>query len=227
MSLPVFLKMLLEHGRIRVPHCTPIEQAELRAARDPLVEFEAVYRQGLAWQPPAFDPEVAVWGAAVLYRICQCLVYREINVSQAVPEQMTPQVGPRTAAVHYSGDLVLRFLPDAWRLARALAPEDPLVLYLQRLAVVWPLSSIGISGLTGISVSEICQDRALLTLYLDRVVERNDLERLGDPLVADAMRAALGMFPELAPQVAARLKLPPQRSGDPAAVGAMESSAGI
>jgi hypothetical protein len=206
MSLPVFLNMLFDHGRIRVPICSPIPADELAEARRVLVEFESGYRLTLPGEPPEFLVETACWAAVVLYRACQCLVYRELDVPQTLPSLKVQVSGPRQPAHHYSSDVVLRFLPDAWRLSRDVARGDPLVQYLHELAGSWPLSSVGIADVNVLHLDEFAHDRSLLAVYTDRIVERQDRSRLAEPRVRAAIRTSIGMFPDLAPEMASALE---------------------
>jgi hypothetical protein len=74
---------------------------------------------------------------------------------------------------------------------------------LTELARRWPLSSVGVKGLEGLDVSSFVGDPALLQLYVDRIIERADQSRLTDPRVNEAVRTALGGYPELAPAIPA------------------------
>src|SRR5438046_2372899 len=85
MSLSSFLALLFEHGRVRVPEYGPISEEEISEARSALAEFEAGYRQTLPAESPEFLVETACWSAVVLYRVCQCQVYRELEVERALP----------------------------------------------------------------------------------------------------------------------------------------------
>lgn len=208
MSLPSFLSLLFEHGRIRVPEYAPIGEEEVAGARGVLVDFEPEYRRTLPGAAPEFLVETACWSAAVLYRTCQCLVYRELEVQHALPALKTPCSGSRLPAHHYSADVVLRFLPDAWRLARDVASADPLLKHLHELAGSWPLSSVGMPEVKVEHPDEFVEDRCLLRLYADRIIDRQDRSRLDDPRVRSAVDAAIGLFPELAPDMANSLRTP-------------------
>lgn len=213
MSLPSFLNMLFEHGRIRVPAFAPVAEAEFADAREVLAEFETGYRQALPGEPPEFLVETACWSAAVLYRSCQCLVYRELDVQQTLPPQTTPVPGPRQAAQHYSADVVLRFLPDAWRLSRDVARGDPLVKFLHELARSWPLSSVGMPEVEVVNLDEFADNRSLLALYADRILEREDHTRLADLRVRSAIQSSIGLFKELSPEIASELERPAPVNG--------------
>src|SRR5207253_2041538 len=143
--------------------------------------------------------------AVILYRACQCLVYRDLELHQALPEQKVRGPGARTPADHYSADVVLRFLPDVWRLSRDVASADPLVKYLQELAGLWPLSSIGMPDVQVAHLGEFLDDRCLVTLYADRILDRKDRSRLADPRARSAVQSAIGPFTDLAPEMSRHL----------------------
>ena len=110
--------MLFENGCVQVPPAGPMTPDELDEAQHVLIEFEREYRMSLAGVPPAFDVKIGCQAAVALYRICQCLVYRELDPQEALFEPQSDYPAATAAAAHYSADLALRFLPDAWRLAR-------------------------------------------------------------------------------------------------------------
>jgi len=205
MSLPTFLTRLFENGAVQVPQFAPISRRERDAACETLIEFESQYRLSLAGIPPSFDPEIACEAAQMLYRVCQCLVYRELEPKEVLPKA-TLIAGPAgVAAMHYSADLVLRFLPDVWRLAKDASERDPLVQCLSELAARWPLSSVGIPGLSACSIDGFAGDRSLLALYVDRIIERRDKTRLVDRRVRDVFLSVVGAHAELAPELAASI----------------------
>lgn len=202
MNLPSFLATLFENGCVQVPPAGPISPDELDDAQRVLVDFEREYRASLAGVPPAFDVKIGSEAALAMYRICQCLVYREL-MPQEVLSELPPGDGESTSpAAHYSADLVLRFLPDAWRLARDASENDPLVSYLLNLASRWPLSSVGIPKALVSSIDGFADDPSLLALYVDRIIESRDQARLGDGRVREALLSAVGAHVELAPELA-------------------------
>ena len=203
MNFPSFLTMLFENGCVQVPSAGPISPSEFEAAKNVLVEFEREYRLSLAGVPPAFDAKIGCETAVELYRICQCLVYRELMPQEVLPELQPDQRTATSAAAHYSADLTMRFLPDAWRLARDASENDPLVAYLLRLANRWPLSSVGIPKAETGSIDGFADNPSLLALYVDRIIERRDKTRLGDRRVREAFQRAVGAHIELAPELAA------------------------
>ena len=108
--------------------------------------------------------------------------------SRVPPERPPTDNGP---AVQYSVDVMMRFLPDLIRHASAVPREDPLMVTLYGWAADWPLSSVGVPldrPVDAAAVESIVSDRALLTLYVDRIVARKDLSRLSHPSVVEAIR---------------------------------------
>ena len=176
-----------------------ISQEELAEARKQLTEFERAWRETLPGAAPEFLIEPALWSVETIYRACQCLVYREWDAERALRCSTAAPRGTRTAALHYSVDLAMRFLPDVWRLARIVVEDDPFGSQLLELAREWPLSSVGIPGVSASSIDEIAQSECLLALYVDRILERKDRSRLDDPRVRSAAQTAIGLFKGLAP----------------------------
>lgn len=201
-ALSEFLNDLFNEGRVQLSRPTEISHAELQEADKVIVAFEQNYRRELPAIPPLLCLPASRWAATVFYRACQFAVFRDVGqeiISQtmAVP---CPEGDP--PAIHYSVDLTFRFLPDLFKLAKSASLDDPLLMQLMRLAVRWPLSSVGISGIDKIETYSWEKHPALLTLYVDRVIARSDVSRLSNPTVREAIQRALGVFPDLAPKMA-------------------------
>lgn len=201
MNLTSFLTALFESGCVQVPAGGETSAETLRAAEQILTDFEREYRCSLPGEPPTFNMAIACQAAEALYGICRCLVYRELDPEKVLSRPELDRA-ENTATAHYSADVVLRFLPDAWRLVRAASESDTLAPRLVALGRRWPLSSIGIPGVWPARIDAIAADPTLLALYVDRVIERGDKDRLGDTRVRQAVLEALGGHPELAPELA-------------------------
>ncbi|MCA8960861.1 MAG: hypothetical protein KDC38_10125 [Planctomycetes bacterium] len=203
MPVATFLRQLVDCGRVRVPSLTIGSDAS-RAAADvgalgpaaverlhaTLREIDGLARREFAGDPPSLDLPSARWAALTFYRACQFVVSREVD-----PPRIRKILGrapdfDRTAAIDYSVDLVLRYLPDLIAIARRESPEDPLVNELVALARGWPLSSIGVPGIESPPDERFATIRgceSLLTLYLDRLLVLDDASR-----VTAEIAAALG-----------------------------------
>lgn len=208
MTLANFITSLFDSGAVEVPPIAPWDEAELQAARDALVGGERIYRDSLAEGTPALEIEAALWGAQQFYRAAQRLTFR--NNAAAAPQQGPAERPPTDngPAVQYSVDVMMRFLPDLIRHASAVPREDPLMATLYGWAADWPLSSVGVPldrPVDDDAVASIVSDRSLLIMYIDRIVARKDLSRLSHPSVIEAIRAAIGIHADLAPEIQAAL----------------------
>ena len=195
------MQSLLDNGRVSVPR-DPTAPDDLPAA---VALLDNAARPELAFVAPALSVPAACWALQTLYRACQALVFREIDADDVRKALGDPCPVPTSPSVCYSVDLSLRYVPDLIALARGIAPDDPLVTALATLAKAWPLSSVGAPGNGDVDPSPFIDDPGLRQLYVDRIIERGDAARLAHPVVRDAMREAVGAYPDLAPKLAASL----------------------
>ncbi len=218
MSIESFLTAVRDGNPATVPPGAPVDGRDWAAAGEVIGTMDFVARTEMAYEAPRFIAEVARWAAERLYRACQFLVYREVEAAEVRDGCAAPCPAPAAAAgaiapdMCYSADLVLRYLPDVFALARGVAREDPLIDGLQSLARAWPLSSVGMPDLGELDVTAFIRHPGLRRLYADRIIERNDRSRLGDPAVVAAVREAIGGFPALAPSICAALAPTPGRA---------------
>ncbi|HEV3338956.1 MAG TPA: hypothetical protein VG125_01325 [Pirellulales bacterium] len=217
-SLRCFLSSLAETGRVQVAEPeAPLEQVQ-GEADELLAVYDRLARDQLAFAAPRFVPAVARWAAELMYRGCQLLVFRRLD-ARAVQTALSvtcPQ--PLSADAIYSADLLLRYLGDLLRMARAVADRDVLVAELLRLGGQWPLSSIGAAKIDPNqldlrAVDLVMADRCLRQLYIDRVITHRDLSRLDHRVVLDGVHEALGLYHELWPEAAARVHGDPEVRG--------------
>jgi len=205
MDLTAFLTQLGENGVAVVSG-----EAEVEGTVDEILRsWDAVQRANLAGEAPELIPEAAAWAAARLYRGCQALVCREMPPPDMQRMLREPCLHPSSPAVDYSVDLVFRFLPDLFTLARRVSRSDPLVEELLGLGQAWPLSSVGMEDIATVDASRLLAHPCLRQLYVDRILTTGDVSRLKDDAVRAAVKAALGAYPEMAPEVAAVLNSTP------------------
>lgn len=173
---------------------------------DVVREWDAAQRRELAFSAPELSLAAAEWAAVRLYRGCQALICRDVAPQDLQRFLAEPCPEPPGAVAAYSVDLVFRFLPDLVKLARRVERGDPLVVELLKLAHDWPLSSVGIAEIGDVDAAPLLAHPSLRQLYVDRIFTADDTARLNDPAVRQAARASLGIFPELAPAIAAALE---------------------
>lgn len=204
--LPDFTRCLIGGQRVHVREPQHLEQAEVDEAVVLIVEHERLYRRQLPGEPPAVDHGAAGWAIAAFYLASSLSVHRDAGAD--LIEELLPESGldRQQAEIHYSVDLVMRFLPDLLKLAKSAATDDPLVSRLHDWARNWPLSSVGVPGIGKVNPAVLRTSSTLMRLYVDRVLAAADLSRLDDPMVRQAAAAVVGDNPQLSPQVAAEIR---------------------
>lgn len=173
-----------------------------------LEEIDAHSRAELGLDCPPLNLEAGLWAARLLYQLCQFTVCRDLGEDRVVAGCRKPCPTGRGPEADWSVDLVLRHLPTLTRYASHLSQADPLVRELKTIATAWPLSSVGMAGLSGVTLESFIGHPALRRLYADRILAARDYSRLGDRRVDDLLRADLGLHRELAPDLMSRLEAP-------------------
>ena len=207
-----FLLHLTESGHVAVgpfglEATAPAGNGDGTAA---LREIDRRERLEFPGEAPALSLPAARWAAGTFHQACQLLVCRDVPAETVASALAVPCPQRRSPETHYSVDLVLRHLPDLLATARRLAAGDPLVNALCRLALAWPLSSVGAAGIEAGDLSEIdtfIAHRGLRQLYADRILRHNDPGRLRAPQARAAVLASLGhhagtLGPNFAPLLA-------------------------
>ncbi|MDB6112406.1 MAG: hypothetical protein JWR69_4156 [Pedosphaera sp.] len=205
MSLSHFLAALIESGRVTISLAFT-EEADAEAGAV-LQEMDRITRLNLAGKAPEFRPEAALWAARLLHHGCQFLAGRDVELAVISQVLQAPCPAPHSPATDYSADLTLQYLPDLIHTVRQVATGDPLLQELLGVAREWPLSSVGVAGLEKLDVRNFISDPALRQLYVDRILAREDASRLDGLPVDQAVREALGAFPELCRALATPLQI--------------------
>jgi hypothetical protein len=208
-----FLAALEESGRVRVPASPDASLFAASGEEGPDDDLDARLRAlagraraDLAHDPPALHLPAARWALRTLFAACQAFAHRAIPPEAIERALAAPCPAPASPSVALSVDLLFSVLPDLASLTRGLGDDDALRAGLLRLAREWPLSSVGVSGVAPpLALDAFIDDPSLRALYVDRILRRRDLTRLGAPPVDAALREALGGHPELCAEVAAAL----------------------
>jgi len=191
-----FLKDLLADGRVTVPEFSPLEDHDVAAGDQVIAEYERQNRLEMPGSAPRFVAATSRWAGIRFFRACQFVVHRDIGVETLIEELSVPYGEPVSPDVHYSVDLIFRFLPDVAKLTSGIAENDPLLDHLEGWARQWPLSSVGMPGVDDAQIRGFEDNASLMRLYADRIIARNDKLRLSHKGARHAVRAALGMFPD-------------------------------
>ena len=88
-----------------------------------------------------FAPATALAAARLVYAACWLLMSRLEEESQ-LEQMLVSPAPPRSPAEHLSADLVLRFLVQTHRRARAHNPSDKLTTLLADMLRRWPLTGV-------------------------------------------------------------------------------------
>jgi hypothetical protein len=193
MSLSTFIKDLLSTGEVVMMPKVMLFSKEDRA--DTMELLQTYYQEDrlhLPGNPPAFSEDAALWAAEYLYRAVQLTVVRELG-EEKIKRLLPPFFGHAHAGAIYSADLCLRHLPNLFKLAKGLSPDDPLVRHLRHIGKKWPFSSVGMRLNTPPEDEAVLADPSLRIAYVDRIIEQKDFDRLKNhPALQAAFAESLG-----------------------------------
>ncbi len=196
-ELTEFLKALFTKGSVVVSNklkaFSNVDRLEAAAV---LERFSRLDRLEMPGEMPAFDREAALWAATFIYRSAQLILLRD-EAAASIPKYLVDFPGSRDVAANYSVDLSFRFLPDVIKLAKGLAPGDPLVAKLEQTANLWPLSNPSIR-LEGVSedLEKILDHPTLSLVFVDRVIAAKNRHVLKHVSIRALIGAALGEHAE-------------------------------
>ena len=130
-------------------------------------------------------------GRVALFRLrfCRLSQFRRRDIAAAFS---TPAPDCDPAAMHYSVDLTMRFLPDLMPLARSEAGERPAAGLPSRLGRRLAAIVRGNARRRPRSIEPIANHSCLLGIYRDRIITSRDLSRCNDTRVDEAVKQALG-----------------------------------
>lgn len=196
MKLTTFFQTLLESGRVQVlAPPSPIQEEDQQATLNLLSRFYIADSVEMAHKTPDFSPPAALWAAEYFYRAVHLTVLRDLDEA-AIRKWLRPYTAEAEPEAIYSVDLVFRYLPGLFGLAKGLAPRDLLVEILRETAVQWSFSTVGMGLDSEPDLTHILAHPALRAAYVDRIIRQKDQKRAADPHVAPLVREAMGGFAE-------------------------------
>ena len=194
MGLSIFIQNLFESGAVQINESLDsFISDDLNETQKILEQF---YQEDIIEMPgaaPDFSAEPALWASNYFYRAVQLTVLRDAN-EEIVKEQLNAFTGELNPSIIYSADLVLRYLPALFELAKGLAPADMLVQELKRVAVQWPFSSVGIELNEPVNYDIVLSHPSLKQAYIDRIIERKDNKRITDPAIKTYIKESTGQY---------------------------------
>jgi hypothetical protein len=166
--LAEFLLPLLREGRAVVRANPPEPSGRPADVLAVLQEAYADYRLALAGPPLDFCADTAL-AAAELVRHASWFLADRGQTDEELEKALLMPRPPRSAAEHLSADLLLRFLPQLHRRARALDPADRLTGSLAARLREWPLAGVLAAVEEGpLTPPEFEGHPGLLLLYAER-----------------------------------------------------------
>ena len=163
-----WLRRLLEHGESIQTEPPHIEPGDRRACVELLQSAFATRHLDIAGPTLPFVEPIALASAELLARACWQLV----NDDNPDPSgSLRFVLEPRTAADHFTADVLLRFLPTVFKRAKVRSPDSPLTRDLDTILRVWPLSGV-LADLDGepSTPPEFGGHSGLQLLYAERLV---------------------------------------------------------
>ncbi|MFO1007295.1 MAG: hypothetical protein U0929_15145 [Planctomycetaceae bacterium] len=197
-----FFEQLFAQGAVRVDGAELLREEEVESAVEWIIQADLQTREHWPAAPPDVDRRALTWATHQFFTAAQLTVYRQLGPVE-IERRLEPEFSVRNddASMAYSVDVVFRYLPDLFRIVKGMNPDDPLLAVLRRWGERWPLSSVGIVGLSEINIEPILTNRCLSLMYVDRIVEAEATDRLDHPQVRELVREAIGAFPELSPNL--------------------------
>jgi hypothetical protein len=164
-----FLTQLLDEGKIVFRSAKPPQDRPTERDVATIADAFATSARSVAGPPLAFDAPTACEAAELVRQASWALVNREERVAD-LRRRLRMTTAATTPAQHLSADLLLRYLPQIVRRARALDATDPLIEILGDLLRRWPLSGVLSDVEEGpLVAAEFGGHPGLLLLYAERL----------------------------------------------------------
>ncbi len=147
-------------------------------------------------EAPKFDREAAIWGAKMIYFGAQFLAHRheEPKDLNQYFEMIKGELTPNSCL---SADLSLRFLPFITKELEAIDFDDWLVKILKSHLQKFSYSAIGQGFDLEINQEELTklfQDECFKTLFIDRVIEKQDISLTEHTIIHENIAIHLGEY---------------------------------
>ena len=179
-------------GKVSVQNeLTPFDPRDIEEARQILFKYYGEDIVEMPYRAPEYSEEAALWAAAYLYKAIQLVIIRDAG-EEVIREQLKTFPRKVNPSVIYSADLLLRYLPRLFELAKGLAPGDILVQEFRSIALQWPFSSVGTELDQPVNDDIIFTDTSLKYAYIDRIIREKDKRRMRNPVVVNYIHEIAG-----------------------------------
>jgi hypothetical protein len=168
-------------------------KAELQTVVDFLEEEYEKEKWHYPFIPPDFDAEAAEWAALLLFRAGLLFVNRDDSMA-TVRKLLSPFVNSTPSVEEQlSADVSLRFLPVIYNELKALDYQDPILPLLEEILQQFHYSSIAIDFELKNSIAENeLTNPCYKQMYVDRILQYKARKRAAQPLLEQAVMAAMG-----------------------------------
>jgi MoxR-vWA-beta-propeller ternary system domain bpX4 len=192
MDLATFINTLLLEGKVTVSgQFLDLEQTDIVRAEQILLQYYEEDLQEMPGIAPEYSSEAALWAAQYFYSAVQLTVLRDAG-EDVIKEKLKPFAGEIDSSTIYSADLIFRYLPNLFNLAKGLAPGDLLVKELMGIALAWPYSSVGIEIDERVNDDILFTNQSLKYAYLDRILKYKDKRRVINPTMENYITELTG-----------------------------------
>ncbi|HLK27045.1 MAG TPA: hypothetical protein VKT28_00585 [Puia sp.] len=192
MELSSFIQTLLTEGKVSVIGKLICFNAEdTQATKKILQQYYQEDQKEMPFIAPGYSEEAAIWAAEYFYKAVQVTVIRDAG-EETVREKLFAYKEAISHEAIYSADLILRYLPSLFNLAKGLAPMDILVQILNEAALLWPFSSVGIELNKQPNDEMIFSHPSLRLTYLDRIIQHKAKQRIASKNVIDGIHEIAG-----------------------------------
>lgn len=194
MELVSFIQNLLTDGKVSV------KGALISFTDEDMQQTSALLRKyyledilEMPFTAPDFSPVAGIWAAQYFYQAVQLTVMRDADEEtiSSILKPFSENIAPQEI---YSADLVLRYLPELFNLVEGLAPADMLVQELQKCALQWPFSSVGIALGGKANEEAIFAHPSLQQTYTDRIIKHKDKKRVTSTRIKASVSEAIGQY---------------------------------
>ncbi|WP_452598769.1 hypothetical protein [Pontimicrobium sp. MEBiC01747] len=144
--------------------------------------------------PPKFNPKAALWASKIVYYSALLLLHRK-DTKKDLTILFPNFEGTINVSAILSADLCLRFVPQINFELKRIDAEDPLIPILETILKTWHYSTIHNDCIPpAIDYTTFFKNDCLTQLYLNRIIERKQLQWAEIPYINTLLHNRLGYY---------------------------------